>query len=197
MRSRAMSSQLCRCGVLGEQLLHLGVGLVDVFRIARERAPAERADAPAEQRADIGRHEAGEGEGVFQPFVLRHLADVVAVIERRHAGVPEIDHGGDMGLHRGAGGRFDRLRIAFLLGAPFGHTPALRQVAVERIMRRGLVGHDVGATVGERLTAFHAGASSGKTSAALPSSPRISPRRPWSSGRSWPAPRRGRAFSST
>jgi hypothetical protein len=92
MRSRAMSSQ--RAGaVVGEQLLHLRVGAVDVLRVARQRAPAERPDAAAEQRADIGRHEAREGEGVFQPLLQRHLADVVAVVERRHTGVPEIDHG--------------------------------------------------------------------------------------------------------
>ncbi len=50
--------------VVGDQLLHLGVGLVDVLGIARERRPAERADAAAEQRADIGGHEAGKVEGV-------------------------------------------------------------------------------------------------------------------------------------
>ena len=52
------------------QLLHLGVGLVDVLRIARQRRPAERPDAAAEQRADIGRHEAGEVEGVVHALVL-------------------------------------------------------------------------------------------------------------------------------
>ena len=92
-------------GVVGEQLLHRGVGGVDVLRVARQRAPAEGADAPAEQRADIGGDEAGEGEGVLQPLVLRDLADVVAVVERRHAGVPEIDHRRDMGLHRWRGRR--------------------------------------------------------------------------------------------
>ena len=50
--------------VVGQQFLHLGVGLVDVFRIARQRGPAERPDAAAEQRADIGRHEAREVERV-------------------------------------------------------------------------------------------------------------------------------------
>jgi hypothetical protein len=47
-----------------------GVGLVDILRIAGERRPAERTDPPAEERADIGGHEAREGEGVFQPFLL-------------------------------------------------------------------------------------------------------------------------------
>ena len=67
--------------VAGRELLHLGVGLVNILRIAGQRCPAERADAAAEQRADIGRHEPREGEGVLQPLVLGDLADVVAVIE--------------------------------------------------------------------------------------------------------------------
>ena len=50
--------------IVGDQLLHLGVGLVDVLGIARQRAPAERADAAAEERPDISRHEAGKIEGV-------------------------------------------------------------------------------------------------------------------------------------
>ena len=50
-----------------------------------------------------------------------------------------------MGLHRGAGGFFHRLGIALLLGPPFGNAPAVRQIAMQRIMGRGLVGHDVGA----------------------------------------------------
>ena len=130
--------------VVGDQLLHLGVGLVDVLRVARQGAPAERTDAAAEERPDIGRHEAWKGEGVFQPFLERHLADVIAVVERRHAGIPEIDHRGDVHLHRGAGRLLHCGGIAFLLVAPFGDRPALRQVAVDRVMGRGLVGDDVG-----------------------------------------------------
>ena len=69
--------------VVGDQLLHLRVGAVDVLGIARQRAPAERADAAAEERPDIGRHEAGEIEGVGDALVLGDLADVVAIVEGR------------------------------------------------------------------------------------------------------------------
>ena len=86
--------------VVRDQLLHLGVGAVDVLRVARQRRPAERPDAAAEERADIGRHEAREVEGVRDALVLRHLADVVAVVERRHAGLLEVEHGLDMHRHR-------------------------------------------------------------------------------------------------
>ena len=129
--------------VARRQFLHLRIGLVDVLRIARKRRPAERPDAAAEQRPDIGRHEAGKREGVLEPFFLRHLADVVAVVERRHAIIPERHHRLDMFAHRRPRRRLDRLRIALALRLPFGQRPALRQIAVERIMRRGLVGHHV------------------------------------------------------
>ncbi len=64
-------------GVVGDQLLHLGVGGGDVGRIAGESGPAEGTDAAAEQRPDIGRHEAGEGEGVGLAGVEGALADVL------------------------------------------------------------------------------------------------------------------------
>ena len=51
--------------VVGKQLLHLRVGLENIFRVAGKRGPAERPDAAAEQRADISRNEAGEIECVF------------------------------------------------------------------------------------------------------------------------------------
>ncbi|MNV94209.1 hypothetical protein D3C71_1889850 [compost metagenome] len=50
-----------------------------------------------------------------------------------------------MRLHRCAGGDFNRLRIAFALGLGLLDRPADRQITVARIMRRGLVGNDIGA----------------------------------------------------
>ena len=44
--------------ILGEQFLHRGIGFVDVPRLARESAPAERADTLSEQGADISRNRA-------------------------------------------------------------------------------------------------------------------------------------------
>src|SRR5436190_6257051 len=70
--------------IVGNELLHALVGLVDVFRVAGEGGPAERTYAAAEQRADIGRHEAWKSKGVLEPHVESDLADIVAVIEGRH-----------------------------------------------------------------------------------------------------------------
>ncbi|EAR52350.1 hypothetical protein OG2516_07732 [Oceanicola granulosus HTCC2516] len=128
-----------------DQLLHLGVGLVDVLGVARERTPAERPDAPAEQRADVGRHEAREGEGVLEPLLLGDLPDVVAVIERRHPQPPVCHHRRHVVAHRGARRRLDRRRVALLPRAPLGDGPAGGEVAVHGVVGAGLVGDDVGA----------------------------------------------------
>src|SRR3546814_6757237 len=53
------------------------VGLVDVLRVAGQSHPAERTDAAAEQRQDIGRHEAREVESLGDADFLGHLADEI------------------------------------------------------------------------------------------------------------------------
>ena len=58
-----------------------------------------------------------------------------------------------MRAHRGTSGLFDRLRVSFLFRTPFANAPALRQIAVQRVMGAGLVGDDIGA----RAARFHAG----------------------------------------
>ena len=77
--------------VLREERLHLRIRLEDVLGIAGERDPAERSLAFAEERADIRRNESGIRERIGHTFVLRDLADVVAVVERRH----DLPHGAD------------------------------------------------------------------------------------------------------
>ena len=133
--------------VLGKQLLHLGVGLADIFRVAAQRHPTKRPLATAKQRAHIGGHKAGEVKGVYHALVECHLADVVAVIHRGHAHGLKVQHGLHMhgaALRSGkAQGRV--LRVVGLRGAPLRHAPAAGQIAVDQVMGRGLVGHDVGA----------------------------------------------------
>ena len=62
------------------------------------------------------------------------------------------------------------LRIALARCFPFRNVQPAGQVAVHRVVRRGLVGHDVGPHAARRT-------SSGKTSAAFPSSPTETGRR--------------------
>ena len=100
--------------VVGEQVHHGLVGGGDVLRVARQRRPAERALALAEQRPDVGRHEAGELEGPLVAALPGLVADRVAVVEDLGAGVLELDHRLDVLGHRGAGPVGELLRL--LLG---------------------------------------------------------------------------------
>ena len=68
--------------LLAEQLEDRAVGRVDVGGVAGQRHPAERSLALAEQRPDVGRHEARIGERVLVPVVGGHAAQRVAVVER-------------------------------------------------------------------------------------------------------------------
>src|SRR3546814_4831260 len=100
LRISDWSSYVCS----SDLFLDLGVGLVDVFRITGQRDPAERADATTEQRTHEGRHEAGERERVFAADVLRHLADVVAVVEGGDALRVEREHRFHVGFYGQLGG---------------------------------------------------------------------------------------------
>ncbi len=102
--------------------------------------PSGMARCPGRTEDGYRRDEAGEGEGVFQSFVLGDLAYVVAIVERRNTSFPEGDHGFDMFAHRSTRGFLDGFRVRFALLAPFGQSPAFWQIAVDRIMGRGLVG---------------------------------------------------------
>ena len=62
-----------------------------------------------------------------------------------------------MDAHRRARGLLHRLRIALALLAPLRHRPADRQIAVDRIVRRGLVGDDVRATPRRTSSGQHLG----------------------------------------
>ena len=144
MRARAMSSQLCRC--LSSGISSLTFASVLKMSSGSPDSAAQRNGpiAATEQRADIGGHEAGEVERVGDALLLRHLADVVAVVDGGNAGAMEIEHRAHMHRHRRARGLVDRLGVALATLLPLRERPAARQIAVDRIMRRGLVGHGVG-----------------------------------------------------
>ena len=144
MRSPAMSSQRCRC-VVREQLLDLSRRSCGCLPDRPTAPPSGTAPCPAEQRADVGRHEAGEVEGVLHALVEGDLADVVAVVDGGHAHGVEVEHGATCTAQERAASSFSRAcwpdRPA---RAPLRHRPADRQVAVDEVVRRGLVGDEVG-----------------------------------------------------
>ena len=138
-----MSSQRCRCALPGKSSPHLAIGLVDVLGIARQRHPAERSLSFAEQRADVGGHEARERERIGDALVERYRPDIVAVIERRDARFVEREHRADVrddrSLRRGDERRV--LRGVGLRRAPAFDRPSGGQVAVDEIVRGSLVRH--------------------------------------------------------
>src|SRR5262249_4823874 len=78
--------------VLREQLEHQIVSDGDVRRVARERYPAERSAALAEQRTDIGGHEARKIVGILHAALEGEGADIVAVIEGHAAHLLQAQH---------------------------------------------------------------------------------------------------------
>ncbi|GAA3678162.1 hypothetical protein GCM10022203_09960 [Micrococcus yunnanensis] len=128
--------------VLGEQLLQGLVGHADVLRVAGERGPAERAEALAEQRADVGRDEARELERAGVAGLAGLVADGVAVVEHLGADVLEADHGLDLAGHGLLGLLGEGVRVGLGLGVPVLLVDLDRQVG-QRVVRGGLVGDDV------------------------------------------------------
>ncbi len=126
--------------VVGQQLLDLGVGLVDVLRVAGEGNPAERPDPSTEERADVGRHESGEVEGALHPRVKSDLADIVAIVKDRDAHVVELQHRAHVNGDRRPGRLDHTLWVGLAQRRGLFQRPANGQVSVQRVVRRGLVG---------------------------------------------------------
>ena len=129
--------------IIGYQFLHLGVGLVDVLGITGQCHPAKGADTPAKQRADVFGHEAWDVERLRDAGIARHLSDVVTVIEHRQSHGLKSQQTLHMFSHRGRGRGGRSFRIFDTPLIPLLHRPALRQIAVDRIMRRSLIGQGV------------------------------------------------------
>ena len=98
--------------------------------------------ALAEQRPDVGRHEAGELEGPVVAALARLVADRVAVVEDLGALVLELHHRPHVRGHRGLRVLGEAARVAGRVVVPVLDGDADRQVG-QRVVGRGLVGDDV------------------------------------------------------
>ena len=133
--------------ILGEELEQGVVGFVDIGRIAREGDPAEGAATDAKLLADIGGHETREGEGALEAVVFGALADVVAVVEGNRAAVLEFYHRAHVACQ---GIDAEPLVVCWIIDAGLG---SFREgvldghVALEGVVRGGLVGQDIGGDV--------------------------------------------------
>ena len=106
--------------IVGKLLEHRPIGGRDVGGIARQRNPAERAFALAEQRADVCRQEARIVERPVEATELGLGAQAVAVVEDLAALVEEPDHRPAVRRHAVARPADELLRIgARQLGGRF------------------------------------------------------------------------------
>ncbi len=129
--------------VLREEAQDLLVGAVDVFGIAGERHPAERALAATEERADERGHEAGEVHRVLDARAQRLPAQVVAVVEDDRAHLVEVEHRAHVLGHRVQRAALILLRVALAQLCRLVERQPGGNVAVERVVRGGLVGDEV------------------------------------------------------
>ena len=137
--------------VPGELLQHGSIGRGDIGWIARQRGPAERTLAFAEQRSDVCGDEPGVVERPIETPEPRLGPEVVAVVEDLRSPVEERDHPGDVCGHRRPRPARVSLGIALAQGRGIGQREVLRHVR-EGVVRARLVGHDVDRRVhrGER-----------------------------------------------
>ena len=132
--------------VVREQLFNFRIGFVNVLRIARQRHPAERPFAFAEQRTDVGRYKPWEIKSVFHARVQSDLTDVVAIVHCGDAHRVKIQHRLDVlrARLRRVCREFGVLCGVRLCGFPLRHRPTDGQITVDEVMCRSLVGDQVG-----------------------------------------------------
>ena len=129
--------------ILGKQLQHQLIGHGNIGGFPGQRHPAKRPAARAEQRADIGGHKSRNVIGGFYSTPESKGPDIVAVVKRHRAHLLQAQHGLDVPRHGIERLLLIRLRITLTQfeGRRQGHL--VRQVAVQRVVRRSLVGEDV------------------------------------------------------
>ena len=99
--------------------------------------------AAAEERPDVGGDEAREVEGMLEAGIARLGAQVVAVVEDVAAGVLQVEHRLHVPDGRLARPAHVLVGVRVAQRERVGELDARRHVAVQHVVRRGLVGHEV------------------------------------------------------
>ncbi|OPZ61604.1 MAG: hypothetical protein BWY86_00719 [Candidatus Aminicenantes bacterium ADurb.Bin508] len=129
---------------MGEEFENRLIGPVDVLRIPGQGGPAERPLPFAEEGADVEGDEAFHFEGVGDPVLQGLAADVVAVVEGDGPGLLKLHHSLHVPSHGVVGTADVLLGVLFPEPQGFGVAHPARDIAVELIMGRGLIGNDFG-----------------------------------------------------
>ena len=116
----------------------------EVVRIARQRRPAKRSASFAEKRTDEERHEAADVERILHAGLQRLTAQVVAVVERDRAAALQLQHRAHVAGHRVVRKLDVRVRAAVAHRQRRVVRDSGGNVAIQLVVRRGLIGEDVG-----------------------------------------------------
>src|SRR6516162_1106857 len=131
-------------GIVRYEFAHLFISAIDIFRVPGKCYPPERSFASAEQRPHVRLDESGIGERIIHTYVLRHCPDIIAVIESDHTPFFERQNGANLFRHSALRCFSCTARVSLPALNPFLDGPSERQIAVDRIVGRGLVRHNVG-----------------------------------------------------
>ena len=140
-RSRAMRIQRHSAASSANISSAASIGHANVVGISRECSPAERSLALTEQRTHIFRHEARNVKRVFHARALRLRTNVVAVVEGHRAARAATRASLPRGVPSTASiARCSVCRFAFAQASSLQQVTCRRHVAVERVVRRRLIG---------------------------------------------------------
>ena len=116
----------------------------DVLRLSAQCHPTKRAAPFAKKGANVFRNETGNVERVFDTSLLRLRANVIPVIKSDRAFLLQREHRLDVnrhGLHRAID---VFVRILSPQRERVLQLHSVRHIAVERVVRAGLVGQNIG-----------------------------------------------------
>ena len=129
--------------IMGEELENRLVRSCNIRRIAGKGHPTKRSTPDAELRANIGGHKSRKRERVLESVIKRTLTDVVSIVERLCASPPEFDHQLHVPRYRIGGSANILIGIAKPQSVSVLARQPLRVVAVEWVMRGGLIGQHI------------------------------------------------------
>ena len=137
-------------GIVREELQDGLVRPPDVRWVAAQGHPSEGAAALAELGSDERRHEPWIREGIRHAGLLRLRPQVVAVVEDDRPRALEVEHRPDVGGHGGLGSLLVDVGLRGTQDQRIGQRHLRRDVPAQRVMRGGLVGHEIEPFTGGR-----------------------------------------------
>ena len=135
--------------IVREEFQNSAVRGINILRVAAEGYPTEWPLAFAKERTNVSGNKAGVAKCVGDAMIKRPLAQVIAIVKHNRSAPLHFHHCRALLRHRFHGKRLKSGGIAVTQFAPIGKGKVVREIS-ERIVRRGLVGDDIGNEVAPR-----------------------------------------------